>query len=133
MRTNHPFTPGTVVDLVIHLPDGSRSVAKGIVKMALKTPLASLKNGMGIELIEKDEDFVNFVRTLSPDACEEKVEDTYNGKREAPSSPSAIPPADDDDFSIITCSQCGIRNKVRRSRSSKGVRCGRCGTPFPAT
>jgi hypothetical protein len=72
IRTNHPYVPGTIFDIVIHIPDGSVSKIKGKAVRALKTPTGlvlgtptkSLKNGMGIEIIEKDANYLHLIRSL---------------------------------------------------------------------
>lgn len=130
MRTNRPFAPGSLVDLLIHLPDGTMAKAKGLVKMAQKTPLASLKNGMGIELIEKDSNYVTFIRSLlqdSPDDAGKKPIVEKEGTRaKSPPMPESVSA----DYFIVPCSHCGVKNKVRKSRGSPGVKCGKCGAPL---
>jgi hypothetical protein len=71
IRTNRPFPTGTVLDIVIHLPDGSTSKLKGRVSRAWKTqlgkvmgtPIKAFKDGMGVELIEKDDNYLEFVKS----------------------------------------------------------------------
>ena len=58
IRTNRVFSPGTTMDIELVLPDGMISMLKGIVRWSEKTHLA-IKNGMGIELLEKDTVFMN--------------------------------------------------------------------------
>lgn len=130
MRTNHPFAPGTPVNLIIHLPDGAIAMAKGVVKMAQKTPLASMKNGMGIEIIEKDANYVAFLKSLVPDSHDDGVKSTASEKEY--SQPQTSPQAEstDSDFIIVPCSHCGVKNKVKKSRGSQGVKCGKCGAPL---
>jgi hypothetical protein len=73
IRTNHPYTPGTVFDIVVHLPDGADAKVKGRAVHAAKTPtgkvmgtpVKSLKNGMGIEIIEKDDNYISFIKSLT--------------------------------------------------------------------
>ena len=72
IRTNYPYIPGTIFDIVIHIPDGSVSKIKGKAVRALKTPtgmvigtpIKSLKNGMGIEIIERDANYLHLIRSL---------------------------------------------------------------------
>ncbi len=73
IRTNHPPKPDTILHIVIHLPDGSTSNVKGKVIRAWKTPTgrvmrapigSSKKNGMGIEIIEKDDNYVHFIKSF---------------------------------------------------------------------
>ena len=78
IRTNHPYTPGTLFDIVIHLPDGLISRVKGKAVRAgwlrevrsggagrvMGTPVKVLKNGMGIEIVEKDANYLNLIRSM---------------------------------------------------------------------
>ncbi len=67
VRTTKPFSPDTMLDLTIHLPGNIAARLKGRVRWAAKVGLLSGKNGMGIELTEKDHNFVNFIdHLLSP-------------------------------------------------------------------
>lgn len=112
IRTNRGFAPGTVIDIELVMPDGKKSFLKGSVIRTIKTPLASLKNGMGVELIEKDETYINFLKSF----VEEKETDTVN-----------ITPTE---FQIISCPNCGVKNKVSKEKLPLGPKCGRCGTPL---
>lgn len=72
IRTNHPYTPGTLFDILIYLPDGLISKVKGKAVRALKTPtgmvigtpVKSLKNGMGIEITERDHNYLHLIRSM---------------------------------------------------------------------
>jgi uncharacterized protein (TIGR02266 family) len=130
IRTNRPFTPGTLLDLHIHLPDGRASKAKGVVKTAQKTALASLKNGMGIELIEKDLNYVTFIRSFGPDSRVDTGEEALSGKQEAPEEHTETAGRENAESFIIPCAHCGVKNRVKLSRSSPGMRCGKCGSPL---
>ena len=66
VRTSKPFSPDTLVDLTIHLPGNMVSRLKGRVRWASNIGQMSGRNGMGIEIIEKDQNFVNFLNTLLP-------------------------------------------------------------------
>lgn len=127
MRSNRPFAPGTLVDLLIHLPDGTVSKAKGVVKMAQKTPLASMKNGMGIEITENDSNYVAFIRSLYPDSHDDSGENTLTEKDGAHAESGPISGSADSDFFIVACSHCGVKNRVRKARGSPGMKCGKCG------
>jgi hypothetical protein len=110
IRTHHAFPPGTLLDIVIHLPEGFPAKVKGRVRRALQTPIATLKNGMGIELIEKDGPYLRFMRSLTGE-CEGEA-----GASEKPA-----------EFLIVTCGKCNVKNKVDKSRIAAGPKCGRCG------
>jgi hypothetical protein len=111
IRTKRVFSPGTAIDIQLMMPDGTSSFLKGIVRWASKTHLA-IKNGMGIELLEKDTTYIDFVKTFH-----EKTGKPF--EREDPQ-----------EFHIVACSQCGVKNKVRSEKISHGPKCGRCGTPL---
>ncbi len=72
IRTNHPYVADTVLDIVLYLPDGRKIKLKGKVARASKTDLGrimgipsnKMKNGMGIELIEKDVEYLKLIRDL---------------------------------------------------------------------
>ena len=115
IRTNHAFAPGTIIDIVIHLPDGNSSKLRGTVRRALKTAVVSLKNGMGVELMEKDAIFENFIQSMS-DISDKTVE-------------ASSPPG----FEIISCPACGVKNKVLSTKIALGPKCGRCGTSLSTT
>ncbi len=115
IRTNRGFTPHTIVDIEVVMPDNRISLLKGIVKRTIKTPLSSVKNGMGVELLEKDPIFENFVKSITSEN-EKKVEE--------PSPP---------EFQIISCPACGVKNKVLSSKIALGPKCGKCGTSLSTT
>lgn len=72
IRTNYPYVAGTIFDIVIHLPDGVDSKIKGRAVRAARTPIGRVmgtpvktqKNGMGIEIMEKDENYLDFIKSL---------------------------------------------------------------------
>jgi hypothetical protein len=84
VRTNKPFPPDTLVDLTIHLPGDKVSRLKGTVRRAVKTGTTTMKNGMGMEIVEIDHNYVNFLNTMLP--AEEQVHDIEL------SNPEAVPP-----------------------------------------
>lgn len=124
VRTNHAFEPDTIIALTVYLPDGSISKLKGMVKRAYKTPGVAMKNGMGVELTEKDECYLNFIRSFSAKYDPEKKPETCHGQttQKASESPAASAP----DFLIISCPNCGVKNKVSREKLNSSVRCGKC-------
>jgi hypothetical protein len=63
IRTRKPFTADTVIDLMVHFPNGSTSKLKGITRRAIRNPLDN-QNGMGIELIEKDSNYLDFINSI---------------------------------------------------------------------
>ncbi len=112
IRTNRGFAPDTAIDIELVMPDGKTSSLKGLVRRTIKTPMSTLKNGMGVELIEKDAAYINFLKSFTeePETETEKI-----------TTP---------EFQIISCPNCGVKNKVSSEKLSLGPKCGRCGTPL---
>jgi len=140
IRTNHAFVPGTELDIVIHLPNGTDCKLKGIVRRAMKTTIVSLKNGMGIELLHRDHNYINFLKEFDPGEDGEPMSfpDEKHTHPAPPHKGQHKPqdqhhkPASDPapDFFIIACAQCGVKNKVNRERLSHSPKCGKCGAPI---
>ncbi|MEW6054254.1 MAG: PilZ domain-containing protein [Nitrospirota bacterium] len=65
IRTTRGCPVNTPVDIMLLMPDNRVSVLKGIVRRTTRTPIASMKNGMGIEIMEKDTLFMNLVQSLN--------------------------------------------------------------------
>ncbi len=119
IRTNHAFVPGTELDVVIHLPTGVDCKLKGVVRRAMKTPIVSLKNGMGIELTRRDQNYIKFLKEFDP--TEDGIPDTFAFEKPVSAEP---------DYVIIACSQCKAKNRVRRERLSHSPKCGKCSAPI---
>lgn len=68
IKTSKPFSEDTPVTLRIHLPNGLISELKGIVRRAFRNAVNIQKNGMGIELTEKDSRYCDFISSLLPGA-----------------------------------------------------------------
>lgn len=115
IRTTRSFAPGTIIDIELLLPDNKVSLLKGIVRRSIKTAVSTMKNGMGIELIEKDATYLNLVKSFS--------EETVTKKEKTP----------DQEFQIISCPSCRVQNKVLIAKLSLGPKCGKCGTPLTIT
>lgn len=132
IRTNHAFPPDTMVDITIHLPGGKTSRLKGKVRRALKTTVVSLKNGMGIELTEKDQNYSDFMLSFTRE-CDEPAEkpEPKLTPMDTPPEPAAAPETAVPDSLVIACPACGVKNKVRLERISQGPKCGKCGVPLP--
>ncbi|HLA00286.1 MAG TPA: PilZ domain-containing protein [Thermodesulfovibrionales bacterium] len=111
IRTKRGFAPDSILDIKLIMPDGNTSSIKGIVKRTVKVPL-SIKNGMGIELLEKDETYMRYVKSLR------------EGDERSPDKKPV------DEFQIIPCPSCQAKNKVRRDKIALGPRCGKCKTPL---
>ena len=111
IRTKRGFAPDSILDIKLIMPDGNTSSIKGIVKRTVKVPL-SIKNGMGIELLKKDETYMRYVKSLR------------EGDERSPEKKPV------DEFQIIPCPSCQAKNKVRRDKIALGPRCGKCKTPL---
>lgn len=129
IRTNHAFPTGTLIDILVHLPDGKTAALTGRVKMALKTPAVSIRNGMGVEIVENDNVYVDFIKSLSK---EDPLSEERNQEMVSPSEggQASFMVPESEDFSVITCVRCGTRNRVRKSGMLEAMRCGRCGASF---
>jgi class 3 adenylate cyclase len=57
------FDPGSIIDIELLLPDGKTSLLKGQVRRVTKSKFAH-KNGMGIELTEKDSTYTKLLKSL---------------------------------------------------------------------
>lgn len=74
IRTKYPLPPGSVVDITIIIQENLVSRIKGRVIRAEKdltgkivgVPGFTGKNGMGIEVIERDVNYLHLIRTLVP-------------------------------------------------------------------
>jgi hypothetical protein len=111
IRTKRGFVPDSILDIKLIMPDGTISSIKGIVKRMDKGPL-SIKNGMGIELLKKDETYMRYVQSFR------------KGRESSSEEKSA------DEFQIIPCPKCKAKNRVRRNKNSLGHLCGKCETPL---
>lgn len=104
----------------------------------MKTPIVSLKNGMGIELIRRDENYIRFLKDFDPGEADEETVyygahvqqtgqsyGTNSKEHEQKQAKSGAGPSDN--FMIIVCPQCSVKNKVRTEKLSQGPKCGKCG------
>ncbi len=121
IRTRYGMAPGSLIDIELYLPDGKIAYLKGEVRRSVKTPIATFKNGMGILIVKNDENFIKF------------IDQEYKNSSSESSQPQAPEPAQEyvnaqTDYIIIACSNCNIKNKVKKEKLSLGPRCGKCGT-----
>ncbi len=117
IRTRYPFKPGTLIEIKIYLPDGQTSRLKGRVRHSFKSNITALKNGMGVEFIERDMAFERFLKTH------------VLGYDPEPLRPAGYKPQEPVCI-IIPCSVCGAKNRVREDKLGLGPKCGRCGSPL---
>lgn len=120
IRTRHGLTPGSRLDIEVYLPEGKICRIKGIVRRTVKTSLSALKNGMGIEIIEKDQNYLDFVKTLNTKYTEKQEPEAETQKSEGTTaqSPEAI---------IVTCPNCKVKNRIPEQKLTRGAKCGKCG------
>lgn len=72
IRTNFSLAPDAILEITIYLPDGAISklkvkVVRGwrtAIGRVMGTPIKSAKNGMGVEILEKDANYLHFIRSL---------------------------------------------------------------------
>jgi hypothetical protein len=74
IRSTHPVPAGSIINISIELPDGCISCVKGEVVRSSKIAgkwyagkkviMSSEKEGMGVRVLERDEDYIQFVSSL---------------------------------------------------------------------
>ncbi len=64
IRTSHAFVRGTIIHIELTMLDGTVSRLKGKVARASKTKVMTGKNGMGIEIVEKDNAYARLIEDL---------------------------------------------------------------------
>jgi len=64
IRTSKGFVPGTTINIELIMPDNRHSSLKGIVRRTVKTPISSMKNGMGVEILVKDAAYAMFLENV---------------------------------------------------------------------
>ncbi|MDQ7786168.1 MAG: PilZ domain-containing protein [Thermodesulfovibrionales bacterium] len=94
IRTYRGFPANTPIRIELMLPNNKTSSLKGIVRRTLRTNLSTKKNGMGIEIIEKDEPFIDFVTSVL-------------GRDGNTAERTAIP----SDFQNVSCYNYGVAKK----------------------
>lgn len=111
----------------VYLPGHKVGYLKGIVRRTVKTSLSMVKNGMGIELIERDQNYLDFIRTFH--AVDEGLEtETENQAPKVEARQSEGLTDKTTEFIIVTCQNCRVKNRVSKEKLSLGAKCGKCGT-----
>jgi hypothetical protein len=62
IRTRYGLPAGALIDIVINLPGNKTSRVKGVVRRSVKAKTSLVKNGMGVELIHRDANFLDFIK-----------------------------------------------------------------------
>jgi Tfp pilus assembly protein PilZ len=65
LRTNRGTNVNSIINIQLLLPSNRVSHLKGIVRRTVRTPFSSMKNGMGIEILEKDEAYTHFIQSMN--------------------------------------------------------------------
>ena len=73
IKTRKPLSLAKIVEMILHLPDGTVARLTGFVARATREPHSRIleqagilsKDGMGIRLVEKDANYLNFVTSLA--------------------------------------------------------------------
>jgi hypothetical protein len=73
LRTNRGTNVNCVVTIQLFLPSDTVSHIKGIVRRTVRTPFSEMKNGMGIEILEKDEAYGHFIKSIRGGPLDKKV------------------------------------------------------------
>jgi hypothetical protein len=107
IRTSSGFAPGTHLDIELLLSGDVRTFLKGVVVRTVKTPLKG-ENGMGISLVSQDENYTKFVQQILQQQGIQ-IDNT------------SVP-----EYQIVTCPDCGIKNRVPLEKLLLGTKCGRC-------
>ncbi len=127
IRTNHAFSKGTILYITVYLPDGTNSKLKGRVIRSIKTSIAALKNGMGVELIDVDSYYIKFINSLSSGDQTKPPDEEVKPETVAKTKTDETTESTSSDYLILNCSKCGVKNKVKRTKMSQVPKCGKCG------
>lgn len=65
VKSNRGFIMDTAISIEIFMPDNTNSIVKGIVKRKIEMSESYRKHGLGIELIEKDAPYQQYVKFQS--------------------------------------------------------------------
>ena len=127
IRTQNGLMPGTIVEIEIYLPGHKVGRLKGIVRRTVKTSLSMVKNGMGVELIERDQDYLDFVKTINSEHREQSDETGAQSGEETASHREGKG-NETPDSRIVVCVNCETKNRSPQGKVSLRAKCGRCGT-----
>lgn len=64
IRTQKGLPPGVIVEVELYLPSGETLKMQGVVKRTIKTQFQDIKNGMGIELINPPQIYMEYIDSL---------------------------------------------------------------------
>lgn len=123
IRTKRSYKEGSPIDIKITLPDGKVSCIKGVVNRAVTDELGlSAKNGMGIEITHKDDNYVSFLRGFGGFAGGAGEKPAPERKHYNEEKPGVV---------VLCCPACGAGNRVPAAVVSLGlIKCGKCRSPL---
>jgi hypothetical protein len=107
IRTSSGFAPGTQLDIELLLSGDISTFLKGVVVRTVKTPIKE-ENGMGISLVSQDETYIKFVQQMLH-------------QKGIHFDDASVP-----EYQIVTCPDCGVKNRVPLEKLLLGTKCGRC-------
>jgi RNase P subunit RPR2 len=126
IRTRRSFKEGSGVDINLYLPDESRSSVSGVVRRALTSEAGALaKNGMGIELLQRDDNYIRLVKEIKGEEEKKRLKRKKPQAREPEKKPEKKP-----EKVVVQCAICGVKNAVPRDKLSRGPKCGGCKAPL---
>ena len=64
IHAKHKLNPDTILDIELMMPDGKTAVLRGVVKRIVILPDTHRKFGMGVEVIEKDTTYRDYMKWL---------------------------------------------------------------------
>jgi Tfp pilus assembly protein PilZ len=64
IKTNRNFAVDSPLDIELLLPGKQTAFLKGIIKRTSKANLSAVNNGIGIQIIENDKAFMDFVKSI---------------------------------------------------------------------
>jgi len=64
IKTNRNFAIDSPIDIELLLPGKQTAFLKGIIKRTAKANLSAVNNGIGIQIIENDKAFMDFVKSI---------------------------------------------------------------------
>jgi tetratricopeptide (TPR) repeat protein len=64
IKTNRNFAVDSPIDIELLLPGKQTAILKGIIKRTSHAGLSSVNNGIGIQIIENDKAFMDFVKSI---------------------------------------------------------------------
>ncbi len=85
IKTHRCFNIETPLDIELSLPDNRVSLLKGVVRRTLELPVFT-ENGMGIEIIEKDTSYIDYLKSIVGEKKTNEEDSAISGTQIASSS-----------------------------------------------